>query len=129
MSSHNLNIRLLTTLSCFFCIFTTLLSIIGSLLLNRLLTFNGKNDQEDNVLSDISMNKIMIYILMGIIACFNFGLLILIFSSSDHRLTQLIFNEINWFFVLTQFSFGSLFLITLIWETSLWTINVFLFQC
>ena len=96
---------------------------------SRLLTFNGKNDQEDNVLSDISMNKIMIYILMGIIACFNFGLLILIFSSSDHRLTQLIFNEINWFFVLTQFSFGSLFLITLIWETSLWTINVFLFQC
>ena len=129
MSSHNLNIRLLTTLSCLFCIVTTLLSIIGSLLLNRLLTFNGKNDQEDNVLSDISMNKIMIYILMGIIACFNFGLLILIFSNSDQRLIQLIFNEINWFFALTQFSLGSLFLITLIWETSLWTINVFLFQC
>ena len=124
MSSHNLNIRLLTTMSCVFCIVTTLLSIIGSLLLQRLLTFNGENEQEDDVFKYISMNKIMIYLLMGIIACFNFGLLILISSNSDQRLTQLIFNEINWFFVLTQFSFGSLFLITLLWKTNLWTINV-----
>jgi hypothetical protein len=128
MISHDLNIRLFTSISCIFCVGTTILSIIGSLLDVQLLTFKkideNENENAKNVLNKIMMDKVMIYILLGIIACFNFGLFIMISSNSDHMLTKLIFAEINWFFVLTQFSFGSLFLITLIWDVDLWTINV-----
>ena len=124
MVSHDLNIRLFTSISCIFCVGTTILSIISSLLDVPLLTFKAIDENEKNFLNKIIMDKVMIYILLGIIAGFNFGLFIMISSNSDHMLTKLIFAEINWFFVLTQFSFGSLFLITLIWDVDLWTINV-----
>ena len=70
------------------------------------------------------MNHTMIYIYLGIIGFFNFGILSMISLNNDHMLTNLIYSELNWFFALTQFAFASLFLITLIWETDLWTINV-----
>ena len=44
--------------------------------------------------------------------------------NKDNMLNKLIYTELNWFFSLTQYAFGSLFLISLIWETDLWAINV-----
>ena len=125
MLSRDLNIKLFTLVSCIFCIATTTLSIIGSLIFNRLLTFNyGEKVVTDDVIKKITMNHTMIYILLGIISCFNLGILVMMSLNNDHMLTKLIYTELNWFFVLTQLAFGSLFLITLIWETDLWTINV-----
>ena len=123
MLSGDLNIKLFTLISCLFCIGTTTLSIIGSLIFERLLTFSYAKKEED-VIKEITMNHSMIYVLLGIISIFNFGILIMISLNNDHMLTKLIYTELNWFFVLTQLAFGSLFLITLIWDTDLWTINV-----
>ena len=125
MVTRDLNIKLFTLISCIFCIGTSTLTIIGSLIFERLLTFNyGHKEGKDKVIEEITMNHTMIYIIFSIITCFNIGLLIMISLNNDHNLTKLIYGELNWFFVLTQFSFGSLFLITLIWDTDLWTINV-----
>ena len=117
---HDFNLKLFTLISCIFCISTTTLSIIGSLLFDRLLTFNYGN----NVVEEITMNHIMIYILLGIISIFNMGILSMISINNDRMLTKLIYSELNWFFATTQFAFASLFLITLLWDTDLWTINV-----
>ena len=125
MITHDLNLKLFTLISCISCIGTTTLSIFGSLLFERLLTFNyGQEKDSDNYIAKITMNHTMIYILLGIISFFNFGIIIMISLNNDHKLTNLIYSELNWFFALTQFAFASLFLITLIWETDLWTINV-----
>ena len=125
MLSRDLNIKFFTLVSCLFCLGTTTLSIIGSLIFDRLLTFNyGQKEDTDDVIEEITMNHTMIYILLGIIGCFNLGILNMISLNNDHMLTKLIYTELNWFFVLTQMAFGSLFLITLIWDTDLWTINV-----
>ena len=125
MVTRDLNIKLFTLISCIFCIGTSTLTIIGSLIFERLLTFNyGQKKGTDKVIEEITMNKTMIYIIFALISCFNIGLLIMISLNNDHNLTKLIYGELNWFFVLTQFSFGSIFLITLIWDTDLWTINV-----
>ena len=122
MITHDLNLKLFTLISCIFCIGTTTLSIFGSLLFERLLTFNYGHGKES--IEEITMNHTMIYIYLGIIGFFNFGILSMISLNNDHMLTNLIYSELNWFFALTQFAFASLFLITLIWETDLWTINV-----
>ena len=125
MVTRDLNIKLFTLISCIFCTGTSTLTIIGSLIFERLLTFNyGQKKGTNKVIEEITMNGTMIYIIFGLISCFNIGLLIMISLNNDHNLTKLIYGELNWFFVLTQFSFGSLFLITLIWDTDLWTINV-----
>ena len=125
MLSRDLNIKLFTLVSCIFCIGTTTLSIIGSLIFKRLLTFNyGQKVVTEDVIKEITMNHTMIYILLGIISGFNLGILVMMSLNNDHMLTKLIYTELNWFFVLTQLAFGSLFLITLIWETDLWAINV-----
>lgn len=123
MLSRDFNIKLITLISCLFCIGTTTLSIIGSLIFGRLLTFNYAKE-EKSVIKQITMNHSMIYVLLGFISIFNFGILIMISLNNDHMFTKLIYTELNWFFVLTQLAFGSLFLITLIWDTDLWTINV-----
>lgn len=124
MLSRDLHIKFVTLISCVVCIATSTLSIIGSLILKRILTFSyGQNENKD-VIKQITMNNVMIYILIGVITCFNVGILIMIILSNDNMLNKLIYTEVNWFFCLTQFAFGSLFLITLIWETDLWTINV-----
>ena len=120
MISRDLNIKLFTLISSIFCIGTTTLSIIGSLIFERLLTF----DYQQKNKNEITMNNTMIYILLGVITFFNIGNLIMISLNTDHMLTKLIYTELNWFYGLTQMSFGSLFLITLLWETDLWTINV-----
>ena len=117
---HDFNLKLFTLISCIFCISTTTLSIIGSLLFDRLLTFNYGN----NVVEEITMNHTMIYILLGVISIFNMGILSMISINNDRMLTKLIYSELNWFFATTQFAFASLFLITLLWDTDLWTINV-----
>ena len=125
MLSRDLNIKFFTLVSCLFCLGTTSLSIVGSLIFDRLLTFSYENkDKADDVIKEITMNHTMIYVLLGAIACFNLGILIMMALNNDHMLTKLILTELNWFFVLTQMAFGSLFLITLIWDTDLWTINV-----
>ena len=120
MISRDLNIKLFTLISSLFCIGTTTLSIVGSLIFKRLLTF----DYQQKNKNEITMNNTMIYILLGVITFFNMGNLIMISLNTDHMLTKLIYTELNWFYGLTQISFGSLFLITLLWDTDLWTINV-----
>ena len=125
MQTRDLNIKLFTLVSCLFCIGTTSLSIIGSLIFERVLTFNYDSKAgTEGVIKEITMNNIMIYILLGIITILNFGILIMISLNDDKAFTKLVYTELNWFFVLTQFAFGSLFLPTLIWNTDLWTINV-----
>ena len=120
MISHDLHIKLFTLISSLFCIGTTSFNIIFSLILRRLLIF-GYTQQNNN---EITMNNIMIYILLLLINSLNIGNLIMISLNTDHMLTKLIYTELNWFYGLTQISFGSLFFITLIWESDLWTINV-----
>ena len=120
MISHDLNIKLFTLISSIFCIGTTTLSIIGSLIFERLLTFSYKQKNRN----EITMNNTMIYLLLGVLTFFNIGNLIIISLNTDHMLTKLIYTELNWFYGLTEISFGSLFLITLLWDTDLWTINV-----
>ena len=128
MITQDINLKLCTLISCVCCTGTTTLSIIGSLLFERLLTFNygnSKDSQESKEsIEEITMNHTMIYILLGIIGIFNIGIVSMVSLNSDHMLTNLIYSELNWFFALTQFAFASLFLITLIFETDLWTINV-----
>jgi len=122
MLSHDLNIKLFTLISSIFCIATTTLSIIGSLTFERLLTFDYHRQQKSS--NEIRMNNTMIYILLAVMIFFNIGTLITISLNKDHTLTKLIYTELNWFYGLTQMAFGSLFIITLLWETDLWTINV-----
>ena len=131
MLSRDINIKAFTLFSCVFCIGTISLSIIGSLILERLLTFNyGQNYDNDktkdkkHAIEGITMNHVMIYILLTVLCVFNFGILVMISLNNDKMLTTLIYSDLKWYFVLTQIAFGSLFLITLIWETDLWTINV-----
>ena len=129
MLSRDINIKAFTLFSCVFCISTISVSIIGSLILERLLTFNyGQiyiSDQtKKHAIEGITMNHVMIYILLTALCVFNFGILVMISLNNDQMLTTLIYSDLKWYFVLTQLAFGSLFLITLIWETDLWTINV-----
>ena len=124
MISRDFNFKIITVIGCVECIVTSTLSIVGSLMLDRLLTFSyGENEKKDFI-KQITMNHVMIYLLIGVITCFNFGLLIMISLNKDNMLNKLIYTELNWFFSLTQYAFGSLFLISLIWETDLWAINV-----
>ena len=126
MLSRDINIKAFTLFSCAFCIGTISLSIIGSLILERLLTFNygQKNEDKKQFIEGITMNHAMIYILLTALCVFNFGILVMISLNNDKMLTTLIYSDLKWYFVLTQLAFGSLFLISLIWETDLWTINV-----
>ena len=131
MLSRDINIKAFTLFSCAFCIGTISLSIIGSLILERLLTFNyGQNyisedtQKKKQAIEGITMNHVMIYILLTALCVFNFGILVMISLNNDKMLTTLIYSDLKWYFVLTQLAFGSLFLISLIWETDLWTINV-----
>ena len=129
MINKDLNFKTFTLVSCLFCIATTSLSFIISLILERLLTFDygtkikTKSDKTE-ALEQIKMNYTMIYILLSVLCGFNIGLLILIAMNKDSMLKKMIYLDLKWYFVLTQFAFGSLFLITLIWDTDLWTINV-----
>ena len=70
------------------------------------------------------MNHTMIYILLAMMIILNFGLFIAILLGNDHMLTKLIYTDLNWYFVFTQLALGFQFLITLIWDIDLWTINV-----
>ena len=129
MINQDLNFKTFTLASCLFCIVTTALSIISSLLLERLLTFDygtktGDKSEKTEALEQIKMNYTMIYILLSVLCLFNVGLLVLIVMNKDFMLIKMIYSDLKWYFVLTQFAFGSLFLITLIWDTDLWTINV-----
>ena len=133
MLSRDINIKFCALASCAVCISTTALSIISSFLLGRLLTFGYSNstnsDEKEKVIDEIKMNNVMVYILLIILFGFNLGLLIMISIDNDHMMTQLIFTDLRWYFIATQFAFGSMFLVTLIFETDLWTINVCLSIC
>ena len=126
MSNEDPYIKLATLVSCIICITTTSLNIIISLINDKLtLTFSySKNDNSPNGLEEIVMNRTMIYILLIIIILFNLGLFIVVLLNNDKSLTTLLYNNLNWYFVLTQLALGFQFLITLIWSIDLWTINV-----
>jgi hypothetical protein len=129
MVREDLSIKILTLISCVICISTIGLNIIVSLLNGKLtLTFGyGQSEKETDDLSDLSdivMNRTMIYILLIVLICFNLGLFIVVLLGNDHMLTKLIYTDLNWYFVFTQFALGFQFLITLIWDIDLWTINV-----
>lgn len=129
MVREDLSIKILTLISCVICISTIGLNIIVSLLNGKLtLTFGyGQSEKETDDLSDLSdivMNRTMIYILLIVLICFNLGLFIVVLLGNDHMLTKLIYTDLNWYFILTQIALGFQFLITLLWTIDLWTINV-----
>ena len=123
MVSEDLYIKYATLISCILCITTISINIIYSLISDRLtLTFSYQ--RANDKLESILMNYTMIYIFLIVIILFNFGLFFFVLLGSDHMLTKLIYIGLNWYFVLTQLSIGFQFLITLIWDIDLWTINV-----
>jgi hypothetical protein len=125
MVSEDLFIKVATLASAVICIMTTGLNIITSLLNeDKRLTLTFGYSKGNSSLSEILMNHTMIYILLIIIILFNLGLFIVVLLGNDTTLTKLIYTDLNWYFVLTQLALGFQFLITLIWEIDLWTINV-----
>ena len=123
MVSEDIYIKLATLVSAVICISTTGLNIITSLI-NDKLTLTFGYSKGSSSLDKIVMNHTMIYILLIIIILFNLGLFIVVLLGNDTTLTKLIYTDLNWYFVLTQLALGFQFLITLIWEIDLWTINV-----
>ena len=123
MVKENLCVKVVTLISCIICITTIGVNIIWSLINEKLtLTFSYSKNNGD--LEEIVMNYTMIYILLFVIILLNFGLFFCILIGNDHMLTKLIYTDLNWYFILTQLALGFQFLITLIWEIDLWTINV-----
>ena len=123
MVSEDFVIKIATLVSAVICIVTISLNIISSLLNNKLTLTFGYSKNKD-ALSNIVMNHTMIYILLAMMIILNFGLFIAILLGNDHMLTKLIYTDLNWYFVFTQLALGFQFLITLIWDIDLWTINV-----
>ena len=113
MVSEDFVIKIATLVSAVICIVTISLNII---------TFGYSKNKD--ALSNIVMNHTMIYILLAMMIILNFGLFIAILLGNDHMLTKLIYTDLNWYFVFTQLALGFQFLITLIWDIDLWTINV-----
>lgn len=125
MVSEDLFIKAATLASAVICIMTTGLNIITSLLNeDKRLTLTFGYSKGNSSLSEILMNHTMIYILLIIIILFNLGLFIVVLLGVDRWLLKLIYTDLNWYFVLTQLALGFQFLITLIWDIDLWTINV-----
>lgn len=125
MVKVDLSIKILTLVSCIIIVFAIGLNIFFSLLNDKLtLTFGYSKNKDAEELGDIVMNHSMIYIYLFMMIGFNFGLFIAVLIGNDSMLTKLIYTDLNWYFVLTQFSLGFQFLITIIWEIDLWTINV-----
>ena len=125
MVSEDIFIKGATLASAVICIMTTGLNIITSLLNeDKRLTLTFGYSKENSSLSEIVMNHTMIYILLIIIILFNLGLFIVVLLGIDRWLLKLIYTDLNWYFVLTQLALGFQFLITLIWDIDLWTINV-----
>ena len=123
MVSEDFVIKIATLVSAVICIVTISLNIISSLINNKLTLTFGYSKNKD-ALSNIVMNHTMIYILLAMMIILNFGLFIAILLGNDHMLTKLIYTDLNWYFVFTQLALGFQFLITLIWDIDLWTINV-----
>jgi hypothetical protein len=123
MNRKDIYIKITIIISGILIIMGAVLNMDNSLISNKLtLTFGySKND---NSLEELVMNHTMIYILLVVIIIFNVGLLVVVISGKDTSFGKLIYNELNWYFVLTQSALGFQFLITLIWEIDLWTINV-----
>ena len=122
-SKINNKLKIAIIISGILTIMGAVLNMAMSLIGNKLtLTFGySKND---NSLEELVMNHTMIYILLVVIIIFNVGLLVVVISGKDTSFGKLIYNELNWYFVLTQSALGFQFLITLIWDIVLWTINV-----
>ena len=105
MVREDIYIKVATLVSAVICIVTIGINIIISLLNNKLtLTFGYSNNKD--ALSSIVMNHTMIYILLLVMIIFNFGLFIAILLGNDHMLTKLIYTDLNWYFVFTQFDLG-----------------------
>ena len=123
MDKEDIYIKIAIIISGILTIMGAVLNMAMSLIGNKLtLTFGySKND---NSLEELVMNHTMIYILLVVIIIFNVGLLVVVISGKDTSFGKLIYNVLNWYFVLTQSALGFQFLITLIWEIDLWTINV-----
>lgn len=125
MVSEDLTVKISTLISCVICIVTIGFNIVFSLIDNKLtLTFGYTKNKDAQELADIVMNHTMIYALLIVLIGFNLGLFIVVLLGNDNMLNKLIYTDLNWYFVLTQFALGFQFLITLIWDIDLWTINV-----
>lgn len=108
------DIKKCTLLSCFFCMATISFSIFYSIIQKRISTFDYKS-------VGLKMNIYMMYVYLLLLDLSNLGLLILILKEKEQMLIKIIYSNLRWFFVLTQFCFGCLFLIGIIWEASNWT--------
>ena len=116
-SQEDSNIRLFTIIVSSFCIFTIMLTIIFSNNGKRFLTF--KSDEKERLF----INK---YIMFGYLLFFIISNIILIvFLSYDNKnknLKKIIYQNLRYYFILTQGFFGFLFFIEVYWGQSDWTL-------
>ena len=110
------DIKKCTLLSCFFCMATITFSLCTSIIQKRISTFDF-----DYSKAGLKMNIYMMYVYLVLLDLSNIWLFILILKEKEQMLIKIIYSNLRWFFVLTQFCFGCLFLIGIIWEASNWT--------
>ena len=108
------DIKKCTLLSCFFCMATITFSLCISIIQKRISTF-------DFTSVGLKMNIYMMFVYLVLLDLSNLWLFILILKEKEQMLIKIIYSNLRWFFVLTQFCFGCLFLIGIIWEASNWT--------
>ena len=116
-SQEDNNIKFATILASSFCIFTILLTYLFSDNGKKFLTFNSEEKER------LFINK---YIIYGYLLYFMSSNVILIiflsFENEDNNLKKILYQNLRWFFIITQFFFGFLFLIEIYWGTGDWTL-------
>ena len=111
------NIRLLTIIVSSFCIFTIMLTIIFSNNGKRFLTF--KSDEKERLF----INK---YIMFGYLLFFIISNIIIIiflsYNNKNKNLRKILYQNLRYYFILTQGFFGFLFFIEVYWGQGDWTL-------
>ena len=111
------NIRLLTIIVSSFCIFTIMLTILFSNHGKKFLTF--KSDEKERLF----INK---YIMYGYLLFFIISNIIIIiflsYNNKNKNLRKILYQNLRYYFILTQGFFGFLFFIEVYWKQGDWTL-------
>lgn len=113
----DLDIKILTTSSSGFCLGTIVASLIFSLIYKKMLIFEPK---ESTLVLKLNSNFTMIFIYLIILAIFNALLIVFLVRQKEEMLIKMVYRELRWTFIFTQFSFGSLFLVSIIFNDPNW---------
>ena len=110
-------IRLLTIIVSSFCIFTIMLTILFSNHGKKFLTF--KSDEKERLF----INK---YIMYGYLLFFIISNIIIIiflsYNNKNKNLRKILYQNLRYYFILTQGFFGFLFFIEVYWKQGDWTL-------